>query len=351
MTTRLAMAVICLAVFAPPSLAQPAQTPASPAAQPDYPIVRVGVLSYIQYDDELKNRDAFNVFDLTRAYLNVNGQLAKSVRFRLTPDIRRVTDSSLAGSLVMRIKYAFVELDDVGSAKSWIRFGAHQTPWLDFEEGINGYRVQGMMFTEREGLIPGSSDFGVGYLTPLGKYGEVNAGVYNGEGFTQTEVNRFKSFQGRLTVRPFAGHGLANGFRVSGFYTAGWYAAGRPRRLGILFGSFEQTHVVATAQYVSAVDNPNAAAPRNISRRGASGFMTVRQGPKGWAALARLDNLNVDRSIVNDYDRRVIAGGAYWWSWPRDRVGLVVTNERVHYGAGAARPDENRILVQTYVEF
>jgi hypothetical protein len=61
--------------------------------------------------------------------------------------------------------------------------------------------------------------------------------------------------------------------------------------------------------------------------------------------------LNVDRSIVNDYDRRVIAGGAYWWSWPRDRVGLVVTNERVHYGAGAARPDENRILVQTYVEF
>jgi hypothetical protein len=351
MTTRLAMAVICLAVFAPPSLAQPAQTPASPAAQPDYPIVRVGVLSYIQYDDELKNRDAFNVFDLTRAYLNVNGQLAKSVRFRLTPDIRRVTDSSLAGSLVMRIKYAFVELDDVGSAKSWIRFGAHQTPWLDFEEGINGYRVQGMMFTEREGLIPGSSDFCVGYLTPLGKYGEVNAGVYNGEGFTQTEVNRFKSFQGRLTVRPFAGHGLANGFRVSGFYTAGWYAAGRPRRLGILFGSFEQTHVVATAQYVSAVDNPNAAAPRNISRRGASGFMTVRQGPKGWAALARLDNLNVDRSIVNDYDRRVIAGGAYWWSWPRDRVGLVVTNERVHYGAGAARPDENRILVQTYVEF
>ena len=351
MTTRFVGFVIALAVCASPAFAQTTPSTPAPAPAPDYPIVRVGVLSYVQYDDELKNRSAFNVFDLTRAYINVNGQLAKSVRFRLTPDIKRVTDSSLAGSLIMRIKYAFLELDDVGTARSWVRFGAHQTPWLDFEEGINGYRVQGMMFTEREGLIPGSSDFGVGYFTPLGKYGEVNAGVYNGEGFTQTDINKYKSFQGRLTVRPFAGHGIANGFRVSGFYTAGWYASGRPRRLGILFGSFEHTHLVATGQYVSALDNPNAALPRNISRRGASGFVTIRQGPKGWAALARVEHLNFDRAIADDFDRRIIAGGAYWWVWPRDRVGLVVTNEQVHYGAGAARPDENRILVQTHVEF
>src|SRR4029077_5147423 len=87
------------------------------------------------------------------------------------------------------VKYAFVELDNITAARSWVRFGAHQTPWLDFEESINRYRVQGTMFSEREGLIPGSSDFGVGYFTPLGKYIDIQTGVYNGEGYTQTDVN------------------------------------------------------------------------------------------------------------------------------------------------------------------
>ena len=74
---------------------------------------------------------------------------------------------------------------------SWIRFGLAETPWLDFEESVNRYRVQGTMFSEREGLIPGSADFGAGYFSPLpGNFGEFHFGVYNGEGFTQPEANR-----------------------------------------------------------------------------------------------------------------------------------------------------------------
>ena len=350
MTTRFFLACALVVGCVASSSAQTAPAP-SPAAEPDYPIIRVGVLSYVQYDAELKNRDAFSAFDLTRAYVNVNGQLAKNVRFRFTPDVRRVTDSSLAGSLVLRVKYAFVELDNITAARSWVRFGAHQTPWLDFEESINRYRVQGTMFSEREGLIPGSSDFGVGYFTPLGKYIDVQAGVYNGEGYTQTDVNKYKSAQGRLTLRPLAGRGVANGLRLSGFYNAGWYAANRPRRLGIVMGSFEHTNVVATLQYLKATENPNAAAPRDIDRNGSSGFVEIRQGVNGWAALARVDRLDPDRALSSNSQRRVIAGGAYWFVWPRSRVGLVVTNEQVHYDPAAARPQENRLLVQTHIEF
>jgi len=207
--TRPFLILIVLVMSARAAFAQSAQTPAPPA-EPDYPIIRIGVLSYVQYDAELKNRDAFNAFDLTRGYVNINGQLSKNVRFRLTPDVRRITDSSLAGTLVLRVKYAFVELDNVKAARSWVRFGAHQTPWLDFEESIDRYRVQGTMFSEREGLIPGSSDFGVGYFTPVGKYVDIQTGVYNGEGYAQTDVNKYKSAQGRLTLRPFADRGIAN---------------------------------------------------------------------------------------------------------------------------------------------
>ena len=348
--TRPSLILIALVMSARAAFAQSAQPPATPA-EPDYPIIRIGVLSYVQYDAELTNRDAFNVFDLTRGYININGQLSKNVRFRLTPDVRRITDSSLAGTLVLRVKYAFVELDNVKAARSWVRFGAHQTPWLDFEESIDRYRVQGTMFSEREGLIPGSSDFGVGYFTPVGKYVDIQTGVYNGEGYAQTDVNKYKSAQGRLTLRPFADRGIANGFRLSGFYSAGWYAADRPRRLGIVMGSFEQTHLVGTLQYLKATESPSAVAPRDIDRNGSSGFLEIRQGMNGWAALARLDLLDSDEALDNNSQRRIIAGGAYWFVWPRSRVGLVVTNEQVHYDAAAARPQENRLLVQTHVEF
>jgi hypothetical protein len=224
--TRIILSIVVLVISVCPSLAQSAQTPppapAAVPAEPDYPIVRVGVLSYVQYDDELKNRDSFNAFDVTRAYLNVNGQLSKNVRFRFTPDVRRATDGSLSGTLVLRVKYAFVEFDNVKAARSWVRFGAHQTPWLDFEEGIDRYRVQGTMFAEREALIPGSSDFGVGYFTPLGKYLDIQTGIYNGEGYAQADPNKYQRVQGRATVRPFPGKGIANGFRLSGFDNAGW---------------------------------------------------------------------------------------------------------------------------------
>jgi len=309
------------------------------------------MLSYLQYASELENRDGYNAFDVTRAYLNINAQLSPNVRFRFTPDVRRVTDGSTAGSLIVRVKYAFAELDNVMLERSWVRFGLQQTPWLDFEEGINRYRVQGQMFTERDGMIPGSADFGAGYFAPLGKYAEFHAGVYNGEGFGQTDANKYKSVQGRLTVRPLAGRGIMNGLRLSGFYNEGWYAADRPRRLGIVMGSFEHVHVVSTVQYIAATEHPSPTGLQDLERRGSSAYVEIRQGLSGLAGLARADWLDPDKQLGDNSQRRVLAGGAYWIVWPRSRVGLVVTNEHVHYEPAAARLDENRLLVQTHIEF
>jgi len=339
------------ALFAGPAFgqSQPAQTPPPPPPAPDYPIVRVGVLSYLQYDAELKNRDDYNNFDVTRAYLNINAQVSKNVRFRFTPDIRRINDGSLSGSLVLRVKYAFAQFDNV-TPRAWVRLGAHQTPWLDFEEGINRYRVQGTMFSEREALIPGSSDFGASYFTPLpGGYGEVHAGVYNGEGFGQPEANKYKSVQMRGTVRPLPRGGVISGLRVSGFYNAGWYAADRPRRLGIVMGSFEHKNIVGTLQMLKATERPTPLLV-NVDRTGWSAFVEPRQGPSGFAGILRYDSLDPDDSIAANAQHRVIAGGAYWFVWPRARLGLVVTNEQVHYDL-PSRPDENRLLFQTHVEF
>jgi hypothetical protein len=349
MTKRLA--VLLLALWTAPSFAQTPASPTPPPAQPEYPVVRIGMVSYLQYAAELENRDKYNAFDVTRAYLNINAQVSSNVRFRFTPDVRRATDGSLAGTLTVRVKYAFAQFDNV-TPRGWIRLGMHQTPWLDFEESINRYRVQGTMFSEREGLIPGSADFGAGYFTPLPKgYGEIQAGVYNGEGYALAEANKYKSVQSRITVRPLTGRGIWNGLRVSGSYNAGWYAADRPRRLGIVMGSFEHPNVVATVQHVAATENPVPGAASNTERSGNSAFVEVRQGVSGWAGLARVDLFDPNTSVTSNSLRRAIAGGGYWFVWPRSRVGLVATNEQVRYDARAGKVRENRFLVQTHVEF
>src|SRR5207253_8573093 len=170
------------------------------------------------------------------------------------------------------------------------------TPWLDFEEGINRYRVQGQMFAEREGVIPGSSDLGVGYLARFpNEFGEVQGGVYNGEGYASAEANRDKSVQVRVTVRPFPRAGLAKGLRLSGYYNAGWYAPDQPRRHGIVMASYEQTHLVATAQWLAATERPRAAAVTTSDRRGYSAFVEVKQGMTGWAGLLRFEEFDADR--------------------------------------------------------
>jgi hypothetical protein len=176
-------------------------------------------------------------------------------------------------------------------------------------------------------------------------------GVYNGEGFGQSEVNKYKSFQGRLTIRPFPKQGLAYGLRLSGFYDLGWYDRDRPRPHGILARSYEHEHVVVMLQGVSARECPSALLRSTIRRVGYSTFVEVREGMQGWAGLLRFESLNPDEALFDDSHRRTIAGVAYWLLWSRVRVGLLVNDEVVRYDAGAARPNENRLLFQTHVEF
>src|SRR5258705_67125 len=132
----------------------------------------------------------------------------------ISPDITREsgTGSSLAGSLTFRLKYAFgqVNFDDFLTHGSWARIGVQQTPFVDFMEGIYRYRFQGTLFEEREGFLT-SSDFALSshYNLP-GNYGDIHAGIYNGDGYTRTEANDQKAFQIRGTLRPFPLGGSLN---------------------------------------------------------------------------------------------------------------------------------------------
>jgi len=331
----------------PPATPAPpvTQTPPATPAAAEFPAVTFGVVTFLQYAAELHEMDGYNAFDVTRGYLNIQARLSDRVRVRFTPDVRPTTDASLNRNLALRLEYA--SLDVKASDGITVMFGLHETPWLSFEETLNRYRVIAPLFAERLELIPGPTDLGASIKATSGRT-EVHVGVYNGEGYGHAELDKYKSIDGRITLRPFEEGSPAGKVSISGFYQYGWYARDRPRNVAIVMGSYENTNIVATAQYLTATDNPFIA--RDVERRGLSFFGEGRQGPTGWAGVGGLDFIDPNASADGDSKRRMIFGGAHWSQHGRGRLGVVVTLEQVHRSVNSQLL-ERRLLAQTHVEF
>lgn len=344
--TRLCVLSLVVVTLSGPAWAQTVETappPAPPAT--NYPEVTFGVVSFLGYSAELHESNGYNAFDVTRGYFNVQARLSDRVRVRFTPDVRPITDASLNRNLALRLEYA--SLDAQAADNVWIMFGLHETPWLTFEESRNRYRVLGPMFAERLGLIPGATDLGASVRATRGRT-ELHVGVYNGEGYGQAEIDKYKSLDGRVTLFPFSEDSEIGKVSISGFYQYGWYARDRPRNVAIVMGSYENTHVVANAQYLSATDNPFIA--RDVERKGMSFFGEGRQGPTGWAAVGGLDIFDPDGSNDSDSTRRYIFGGAHWSRVGQGRLGVVITLEQA-YRVINSQLTERRLLAQTHIEF
>jgi hypothetical protein len=341
---RLSLTSLVLLGLCGPALAQTQANPngARPTA---YPYVTFGVDSFLQYAAELHEMDGYNAFDVTRGYLNIRAQLSDKVRFRFTPDVRPTTDASLDRNLALRLEYAALDVQ-VSDGVTFM-FGQHETPWLTFEESVNRYRVLGPFFSERLGLIPGPTDLGASVRATNGRT-EVHVGVYNGEGYGQAELDRYKSIDGRATFRPFDEDTEAGKITISGFYQYGWYARDRPRNVAIVMGSYENTNALITAQYLTATDNPFIA--RDVQRHGLSFFGEGRQGETGWAGLGGLDLFDPDADSDSDALRRYFFGGAHWSQVGRGRIGVVITLEQ-SFQASTSQLTGRRLLAQTQVQF
>jgi hypothetical protein len=341
-----------------------AQQPA-PAPDPDAPSIRVGATLYADYTfterpeavDADGNTIHTNAFNVGRSYLNINGNISHLVAFRITPDIARetTTGSSLNGSLVFRIKYAFaqVNLDDWMTAGSWTRFGIQQTPWVDFEENIYRYRFQGTVFSEREAFLS-SSDAGASFHYNLpSNYGDVHVGVYNGEHYNRSEVNDQKALQVRGTIRPFAASATTalHGLRGHLFYDADNYVRDAERRRFIGSLTFEHAYLNAGFDYLAATDQLLRAAPE-VDGHGFSFWATPRS-PTGWEALLRFDHLTPNTAFESQTRNRTILGAAYWFP----HQGTVSSALLFDYDGATfdnvmpARPKERRIAVHALVNF
>jgi hypothetical protein len=373
---RLSGLVLALTLAAGTADAQ--VTPTQPTAPPDdNPSVRVGGTLFADFTktfaptitDAAGGTVSPSAFNVSRAYINVTGQLNHLFAFRITPDIVRETGagSSIAGSMTLRLKYGYAQmnLDDWAWRGTFVRAGMIQTPYVDFEETVYRYRFQGPTFTDREGYMT-SSDYGaIGRtLLPRG-YGEIYGGVFNGEGFTRADPNDQKALELRATIRPFPSSNLPRGLRVTAFRSADHTVKNVDRNRTVALVTFEHRFVNMGWSWLDAVDQASPSSPR-IAARGQSLWITPRMpvGPPPVAppagmvrasleGLFRYDRLDPNRDSPG-LKQRWIAGAAYW---PRMRgasysAAFMLDFERVAYeDFDPPRPNERRLAVHMLVAF
>jgi hypothetical protein len=367
---------LAFAFFMAPALAaaqaaapSPTPTPAPAAAAAptpdDTPTVRVGATIYTDFTyvaaPQIKDADGNTVhssaFDVGRAYINAAGNLSHLLSYRVTADIRRFTSGSttstpsIEGSDTFRLKYAYgqLSLESFLPKGSWVRLGAHQTPFVDYEEGIYGYRFQGTVFVEREGYLS-SSDFGISTRVTLPTdHGEIHAGVYNGETYAKGEVNNQKAFQIRGTLRPSPKSAVLKGLRLTAFYDADHYVQSADRTRLILNATFEHKHIVLGGDWIKAADQASSKSPR-VESNGYSVWARPRAS-NGLEALLRYDSLKPNDSI-SARKKRTLLGGAYWFKTKAPVTAAVLLDyEHVTYGVALARPTENRIALHSLFAF
>jgi len=176
---------------------------------------------FFAYSDERTPQENSNEFLLKRGYVTVLKRFDKTFSIRVTQDIAVDHDGDGMGDIEIRLKYGYLRIRQprfLVFHKPFIEFGLVHRPWLDFEQKINRYRVQGRMFLERYGILR-SADYGVmagallgGDMHPdyqknvsknyPGKYGSIALGLFNGGGYEEVENNNDKLIEGRISIRP-----------------------------------------------------------------------------------------------------------------------------------------------------
>lgn len=170
------------------------------------PVLRIGSTElrpdfklYTNYSVNF-GEEVSNSFNVSRAYIGFKLKFTPWLSSRVTYDLSPITDSSLEGSFLSRLKYGYISLNSQRANLS-LRAGVIHTPWIDWIEHIEDTRFLRKVMIEQEYHYP-SADFGVALVGSIGSYISYHLGVYNGEGYHGIEDTNFKDVIGRLSIRP-----------------------------------------------------------------------------------------------------------------------------------------------------
>lgn len=288
-------------------------------------------LWYLSYAHGEAADQRFNRVSISRGYTTLKIKPVKWFEPRITLD----TQQNDAGDWAVRLKYLYAKfvlpVESAFITEPQLEIGLVHTPWFDFEEHVNNYRMEGTMFIERNSLL-NSADAGAtlaglwGRKLPQayqeevsnkfpGEWGSFALGIYNGGGYHAKEMNNDKVFMSRLTLRPLGR--IFPYLQISHFFIYGkGNTAATPQWISNdLMLSLEHKYFVLTGQYAAgkgnqdgAKVNPNGAA---LDFNGYSFFAELKAAKYLSSVMARFDHFDWEVDAGEPATNRFIAGYAF----------------------------------------
>ncbi|HEY6853952.1 MAG TPA: hypothetical protein VI139_06875, partial [Gemmatimonadales bacterium] len=215
------------------------------------------------------------------------------------------------------------------------------TPWLDWEETLWDYRVQGQMAMERGGYLT-SSDFGAGIDYKQGP-DKINGQftIVNGEGYSGGSGDFRKDAEVRLSARVMDtdDSSRVGGLRLTGYGQFGKATGGADRDRYIGMVSYRSKQITLAGEFGATKDVA-------VKGRVISAFGVYKLTNSKIAGLARVDITDPNTSAANDKQTRIIAGVSYQVS---PNLRLVADLDRVSFEAGTTA--HNLGLFQAQINF
>lgn len=329
----------------PDSIPVPQQAVAAQSPSPAPPPVSLSGVLYLNYQyGGPRNTKSENRFDMDRAYLNFRAASGSRDSIRVTLDVfqqRDATRDQYYRGWTMRVKYAYLNHELVrgsGDAlKVFARLGLIQTVMIEKEEQFWN-RGLSQVAAEQAGYF-NSADAGaaVGVTLP-NRAGEIYTTIMNGSGYASRETDRYKDFQTRLTLTPWAsGSGPLKGLQLSPWFSIGGrssdflagqgmlqpvVAARRKHRFGFLATYRDArlvlgAHLARRLEVAETADTTVATAPttRDVTGHLTSVFgffrpLATTTATAPWSLLFRVDDIKPD-DISPGTQRRYIVGTAW----------------------------------------
>jgi hypothetical protein len=333
------------------------------AAQTPSPIA-VGGVVYAQWGAQLDSLSPANNFDITRAYLNVIGHFTGGIMTRITADVYHDADATAGGGMLYRLKYAYFAWTPSGSPLT-VRFGLTQTPFVEWEEALWDYRMQGSVPEDRNGYMS-SSDFGVAVDGNINSdQFDFQAMAFNGENYNKTPGDQSKDFAARASFRLLATDegSRVGGLRITGYAQAGTPNSGGSRNRFIGMVSYRSKMLTLAGEYVATKDTVTATA--NSLKKGSilSAFGVLHLGASPLAIIGRVDVVDpntctnyvagTDCPLAAQFDKHtVLIGGLSYQLSPNVRLLADVDRTSYQTPTGLSAPKSiTMALFQTQFTF
>jgi len=272
-------------------------------------------------------KDDISAFKLRRAYFQVKAYLLEDPKsyYRITLDVHqdsKINGSGTDGDMVLRVKYAYLYLNEILPATG-VEIGLAHRPWHDYEEHTAWYfRNISKVFTEdaNAAYLSNSADLGFMFKTKT-KYFDADYGVFNGEGYHSIQLEKGMSFEWRTTAHILGVNGKDKETKLT-YWDASFFGQynqdHKDNGLGgyddLVFGGvhtvYNQPNFLFSAQYLKSLDTADGSRTSAQAGDGYSFNAEVRMGSNyNYRALARYDSWTPD---LTDKEQCTYIAGVAW---------------------------------------